>query len=253
MPESSMRVVEAEARGAAGAVAFLTRVPVGRFVALDGADVARGGAFFPLVGAGIGAAVGGVADGLAGSLTAPLAAVLGLAVGAALTGVLHLDALADTADALGATTRERALEIMRDHAVGAYGATALVLDLLAKGAALAALAASGHALRFAVCAAAVARVTPLLLGAALPYARPGAGVGRAVGGTGLVRCAAAAALAAGICAWLGALPLLGVCAGVSVLAGLAARRALGGVTGDVLGAAAEVTEVAALVVAVALA
>jgi adenosylcobinamide-GDP ribazoletransferase len=248
-----MRVVEAEVRGAAGAVAFLTRVPVGRVVSLDAEDVARGGAVFPLVGAGIGAAVGGVADGLAGSLTAPLAAVLGLAVGAALTGVLHLDALADTADALAATTRERALEIMRDHAVGAYGATALVLDILAKAAALAALAAHGHALRFAVCAAAVARVTPLLLGAALPYARPGPGLGRSAGGTGVPRCIVATALAAAVCVWLRAPWLLLACAGVALGAGVAARRWLGGITGDVLGAAAELTELAALVVAVAVA
>ena len=52
-----------ELRGLAAAVAFLTRVPVGRFVTLDAADVARGGALFPLVGAGIGAVVGGIAQG----------------------------------------------------------------------------------------------------------------------------------------------------------------------------------------------
>ena len=247
-----MQAVSAEARGVAGAIAFLTRVPVGRFVALDAADVARGGAVFPLVGAGIGAAVGGVADGLAGALTAPLGAVLGLAVGAALTGVLHLDALADTADALGAATRERALEIMRDHAIGSYGAVALVLDLAAKAAALAALARHGDALRFAVCAAAVARAAPLVLSAALPYARPGAGLGRAVGSTGWVRCAVAGALAAGFCVWLGALPLLAAAAGVVLIAGVGAQRWLGGVTGDVLGATAEVAELAALVTAVAL-
>jgi adenosylcobinamide-GDP ribazoletransferase len=109
----------AELRGLAAAIAFLTRVPVGRRIQLEAADVARGGAVFPLVGAGIGAAVGGVVQALSGPLTAPLAAVLGLAVGAVLTGALHLDALADSADALGAATRERALEIMRDHAIGA--------------------------------------------------------------------------------------------------------------------------------------
>ena len=58
-------------------------------------------------------------------------------------------------------------------------------------------------------------------------------------------------IAVGLCAWLDALPLLAAGAAVSLVAGLAARRALGGVTGDVLGAAAELTEVVALVVAVA--
>jgi len=250
MPAASAR---AELRGAAAAVAFLTRVPVGRWVTLEAGDVARGGALFPLVGAGIGAVAGGLADGLAGSLGAPLAAVLGLGAATALTGALHLDALADTADALGARSRERALEIMRDHAVGAYGVTALVLGLAAKLAALAELAARGEALRYAVCAAAAARAVPVLLSAALPYARSGGGTGRALAGAGLARCAVAALLAAAACGSLHALPLLPAGAVVALAVGLAARRWLGGVTGDVLGAAAELTEIAALAVAAALA
>src|SRR4051794_38981352 len=129
-----MQVVRNELRGAVAAVAFLTRIPVGRAVVLDAADVARGGSLFPLVGAGIGAATGGVAYALADPLTPLLAALLGLSAAAVLTGVLHLDALADAADALGATTRERALEIMRDHSIGAYGGVALVLDLGLKAA-----------------------------------------------------------------------------------------------------------------------
>src|SRR5581483_6204617 len=120
------------ARAALAAVAFLTRVPVGRVVELDGADVARGAALFPLVGA--------TAFGLARVVPSLAAAGIALAVGALLTGALHLDGLADTADSLGAHTRERALEIMRDHAIGAYGAAAVALDLLVKAAALAALA-----------------------------------------------------------------------------------------------------------------
>src|SRR5262245_19528103 len=126
------------ARGAAAAVAFLTRIPVGRRVALDGDDVARGSVLFPVVGAAIGAAVGATAAGLAHVLPALVAAGLALALGAALTGALHLDGLADTADALGA--RGRALEAMRDHATGAFGTVALVLDLLVKAGAVAALA-----------------------------------------------------------------------------------------------------------------
>jgi adenosylcobinamide-GDP ribazoletransferase len=247
-----MRVVSAEARALAGAVAFLTRVPVGRFVALDVRDVARGGALFPLVGAGVGAAMGETADALAPSLGGTLAAVLGVTVAAALTGALHLDALADAADALGARTRERALEIMRDHAIGAYGATALVLALVAKVAAVAALASNGDALRFAVCAGAAGRLAPVLLGAALPYARPGPGAGRALGGVSRNRVLVAVGIAAAFCLWLHALPLLAAAGAVALVVGLAARRALGGVTGDVLGAAAELAELAGLVVAVAL-
>jgi adenosylcobinamide-GDP ribazoletransferase len=242
----------AELRGLAAAIAFLTRVPVGRRIQLEAADVARGGAVFPLVGAGIGAAVGGVVQALSGPLTAPLAAVLGLAVGAVLTGVLHLDALADSADALGAATRERALEIMRDHAIGAYGGVALVLDLGAKTVALAVLAQRHEVLRFAVAAAAAARVAPVLLSVALPYARTGGGTGNALAGAGWIRAAIAVAIAAGLCLVLHAPLLLAVAAAVTIAVGLAARHALGGVTGDVLGAAAELVEVGALVTAVAL-
>jgi adenosylcobinamide-GDP ribazoletransferase len=173
-----------------------------------------------------------------------------------LTGVLHLDALADAADALGATTRERALEIMRDHSIGAYGGVALVLDLGVKAAALAALAGGAGVVRFAVCAGAASRVVPLALSVALPYARPGEGLGRALRTSGIARCLAAVAIAALICVGLegtdGAI-LLGVAGAVAVVAGAFAFRRLGGITGDVLGAAAELAETAALVAAVALA
>jgi adenosylcobinamide-GDP ribazoletransferase len=251
-----MQVVRNELRGAVAAVAFLTRVPVGRMVVLDASDVARGGSLFPLVGAGIGAATGGIAYALADPLTPLIAALIGLVAAAVLTGVLHLDALADTADALGARTRERALEIMRDHSIGAYGGVALVLDLGLKAAALAALAGGTGVVRFAVCAAAASRATPLVLSAALPYARPGEGLGRALRTTGIARSLAAVAMAAVICVGLegtdGAI-LLGVAGIVAAVAGLLAFRWLGGITGDILGAAAELAETAALVVAVALA
>jgi len=242
----------AEMRGFAAAVSFLTRIPVGRWIELDAGDVARGGALFPLVGAGIGTLVGGIAQAAGGSLTAPVAALLGVAAGTALTGVLHLDALADTADALGAATRERALEIMRDHTVGAFGATALVLDLGLKAAALSALVVHHDALRAAVCAAASARAVPVVLSVALPYARPAAGLGRVLGGTGRLRALVAVALAVAVCIVLHATLLLAVVAAIAIACGLAARQWLGGVTGDVLGAAAELSETGVLVAAVAL-
>jgi adenosylcobinamide-GDP ribazoletransferase len=225
-------------------------LPVGRLVTLDAADVARGGAVFPLVGAGIGTVVGGIAQGLTGSLTAPIAALLGLGAGAALTGVLHLDGLADTADAFGAATRERALEIMRDHAVGAYGTVAVVLDLGLKAAALAVLAGRHDALRYAVCATAAARAVPVGLAALVPYART-SGTGGAMQTTGLPRAAVAVAIAAALAIVLHAPIVLAAAAGAMLIVGPAARRALGGVTGDVLGAAAELCEVGALVAAVA--
>jgi adenosylcobinamide-GDP ribazoletransferase len=241
-----------ELRGVAAAVSFLTRIPVGRWLELGGADVARGAAVFPLVGLGIGAVVGGIAQGTGHALTPLLAAVLGVAAGTALTGALHLDALADAADALTAPTRERALEIMRDHAVGAYGAVALVLDLGAKTAALAALVGHHDALRAAACAAASGRAVPVALSVALPYARPAGGLGRAMEGTTRLRAAFALATAVVVCVFLHAALLLAVVAGIGLACGLAARQWLGGVTGDVLGASAELAETGALIAAVAL-
>lgn len=238
-------------RAAAAAVAFLTRVPLGRVVELDATDVARGAALFPLVGAGIGAVVGALADALAGPFSAPLAAVLAVAVGAALTGALHLDGLADAADALGATTREQALEIMRDHRIGVYGALALLFDIAVKVAAVAVLASRGDALRYCAGSACVARVAPVVLGVALPYART---VGKAgfVAAAGPLGTAVAVAAAGAASILLRAWPLALVPVGAVALLAPIALRWLGGVTGDVLGASAELTEAAALVLAVAL-
>ena len=134
----------ASVRAGAGAVSFLTRVPVGRYVDVDGADVARGAAGFPLVGAGVGALTAGVALLAAQALPAFVAAALGVATAAVVTGAMHLDALADTADALGARGRDEALAIMRDSRIGTFGAVALALDLLLKVGCVATLVDRGH-------------------------------------------------------------------------------------------------------------
>jgi adenosylcobinamide-GDP ribazoletransferase len=244
-----------ELRALAAAVTFLTRIPLGRLVVLDGADVARAGPAFPLVGGCIGAAVGAIATLLARPLSPLLAVALALGAGVLLTGALHLDALADTADALGARTRERALEIMRDHAIGAFGAAAIGLDLLLRAGAISALIADGHVLRFAIAAGALSRLTPVLLAAALPYARAGGGAGDSLTRGGRLRAgfATIVALAIAIAASGvdGAIAAACVAASALVLA-LAFRRWLGGITGDALGASVELSELLVLVVAVAL-
>lgn len=243
------------ARAAAGALAFLTRIPLGRGVSLAGGDVAAGAPFFPLVGAAVGAAVAATLVLAAGPLSALTAAALALAAGTLLTGAMHLDALADTADALGAPTRERALEIMRDHSTGANGAAAIALDLLLKAGALAELAA-GDGWRGVVAAAAFARAVPLGLAASLPYARPGAsGLGRVLTDRLTRRRAArgtvVAAAVAGLLLGSGALPLLATTAATGALLLAWFRRRYGGVTGDMLGASVELAETLALVAAAA--
>lgn len=243
-------------RALAAAVTFLTVLPVARRVALDGADVARGSVLFPVVGAGIGALGGGLAWALGGHVPPLLAAVVGVAAGAAVTGALHLDGLADCADGFGGRTIEDRLRIMRDHTIGTYGATALLLDLLVRVAALAALAGSVDALLVGAAAGGIGRAGGPILAATLPYARttPGAGEalsahpsrGRAVAATVLGAVVAFAFV--GLDAWA----VVVVTALVVPLAGRSARNRLGGVTGDVMGATAELVEIGSLTLLVAL-
>jgi adenosylcobinamide-GDP ribazoletransferase len=244
----------AQLRAAAAAVAFLTRVPVGR-LPLDAADVARGALFFPVVGAGIGAVVGLVAVALDTRLPPFAAAVLALGLGLLLTGAIHLDGLADTADALGGRSRTEALAIMRDHALGTYGAAALALDLLVKAGLLAALLAEGDALAALIVAAALSRAAALPLACALPYVRAPDSPGGVLSGRVSIRSvstavALACAVALALLGTRGAAMLGAVACGTALL-GIAYRRWLGGVTGDTLGAASELSETLALLVAAA--
>src|SRR5581483_7311918 len=105
-----MRAAE---RSLVAALAFLTRVPVGRLHEVGPDDVARGAILFPLVGAAVGAAGAGVALAARHGLSPLVAAGLGVAAVVALTGALHLDALADLSDAAGGRTPAERLEIMR--------------------------------------------------------------------------------------------------------------------------------------------
>jgi adenosylcobinamide-GDP ribazoletransferase len=239
----------------AAATGFLTRLPVGPRPAAGGDQLLRAAPLFPLVGAALGAAVGGTAVGLAVVLPATIAGALAVALELLLTGALHVDGLADSADGLAGRDRDRSLAIMRDHALGTYGAAALALDLLVKTAALGALAEDGLVLPVVV-ALSLSRTAPLLLAAALPYARAGEGTGRLLSermrprssGLGLAIAVAIALAASG----LEALVLVACVAAVSALVGALARRRLGGVTGDVMGASVELSAALPLTVAVAL-
>lgn len=237
------------------AATFLTLLPLGERPAASPDALLRSAPFFPLVGAALGLAVGAAALGLADLLPALLAGLLAVALELVLTGALHLDGLADSADGLGGADRGRSLAIMRDHALGTYGAAALALDLLVKAAALGALAEAG-ALAAVIAALALSRAAPLALARLLPYARAGAGTGRLLtmqARTAPVVAGGAIAVAlAGAVYRLDALVLLACAAAVTTAVGLLARRRLGGVTGDVMGAAVELSATCCLVLAVAL-
>ncbi len=238
------------------AIAFLTRLPVPRPRMLDARAVGRASLLFPAVGILLGAAQAAALWGLTVRLPAPLAAILAVALAAALTGALHLDGLADTADGFGGgRDREHVLAIMRDHAVGAFGATALVLVLAVKAAALVPLVSAG-AWRWVVLAPVLARWVPVALSRALPYARAGEGLGRSVtDGAGTFELVGATLLAGGAAVGLAGARGVIALAAVAVFTlghGLACRRRIGGVTGDALGAAVEIAEALGLVAGVAL-
>ncbi|HEY5318186.1 MAG TPA: adenosylcobinamide-GDP ribazoletransferase, partial [Solirubrobacteraceae bacterium] len=108
--------------GLAGAITFLTIVPVG-----GGGDVRRAAGWFPVVGAAVGALSGGVRAGLQPVLGAPAATVVAVMALVIVTGALHQDGLADAADGLGVRgDRARRLAAMRDSSIGVFGALALI-------------------------------------------------------------------------------------------------------------------------------
>jgi cobalamin 5'-phosphate synthase/cobalamin synthase len=232
------------------ALALLTRVPIRpirrRF---EASEVGRAALFFPLIGAAIGVVQLGVFRLLKPHLPSLLVAVLVVALSAWVTRGLHLDGLADFADGLGGgSTREDALRIMRDPAVGAFGVIALVLVLAVKIAAVDALP-SGEAL---VLAPALARWTAVPIGFFLPYARESQGLGAAMTSTGRFELLGSIVLAVSLSLLFPlrvALLSWAAVVLVSLLVGAMARKRLGGMTGDVLGANVELAESCALVAA----
>jgi adenosylcobinamide-GDP ribazoletransferase len=204
----------------------------------------------------VGLAAGGIAAGVlwAGARWAGplLGAVLAITALAAVTGGLHLDGLADLADGLGSRRPAAgALEIMKQSDIGPFGVVALVLTLLIQVAALDRAQALGRGEVAIVAAAVTARL------AMTAACRPGVPAARGSGLGALVAGSVRPAVLAGLVgAAVGGAAPFGVIFAVAVVAGLAAglalaavaARRLGGITGDVLGAVAEVTAAACLLV-----
>ena len=232
------------------ALAFLTRLPVRQGQVWLDADLAASVPLFPVVGALIGLA-GGLAYAVASWLGLPPwpAAALALATTIGATGALHEDGLADIADGFGGgRTRQDKLRIMRDPRIGSYGALALLLALLARAGALAALADPLAVVATLVAAGAVSRAALPAVMVSLPRARSD-GLAAQTGRPHPLRAAAAALIAV-----LTAAALLGEGAPAALLASAAgalavallARRQIGGYTGDVLGAVQQLAEVGVL-------
>ena len=234
------------------AIAFLTRLPVGRWAAFDAADVARSAGWFPIIGALLGITYGGAAVLLKGHLPTGVTAVLLVMLDAVATGALHYDGLADTADGFGGgKNSEDILRIMRDHAIGAYGGVALVVLVALKIAAYEALLRQSKWIPALILTPALGRWSILLLTATLPYARPSASVAEGMGKRPLFWGTLTIALSLGAAAQAGGMPgraLIATAMVVVVTAcfGLYCRRRIAGITGDTLGANVQLCESAAL-------
>jgi adenosylcobinamide-GDP ribazoletransferase len=246
---------------AAGVTRFFSRIPVPAANALDDPaalpDFRRAGAVAPLAGFFI-ALPGALALALLAQTSLPALAVALTALGLtmALTGALHEDGLADVVDGFfGGASAERRLEIMKDSRIGAFGALALAVTVLARASLLAALLDrhGGPAAAAAFLAIeAGSRSALVVLWSRLPPARPG-GLAAACG----MPSAKAASVAAliGLAAMLTLAPLFSLTAtatamGAAIVTGLGVARLatsrIGGQTGDVLGATQQLCGLAAL-------
>ncbi len=215
-------------------------------------------AWFPAVGALIGLLLWSTQQFLMTLLpgTPPvIAAVAVVTAGVLLTRGLHLDGLADWADAIwGGWTPQRRLEIMKDSSLGTFGTLALVLVLLARFAAISALIARGQP-AWIILACIVARTAQVELAVRFPYARPEGGTGAAFikqASREHRRTALLTTLAFTLAIGLFSLRPL-VLALIALIAarafGHSCRRNLGGITGDTLGAASELCETLVLLLA----
>jgi adenosylcobinamide-GDP ribazoletransferase len=230
------------------ALAFLTRLPV-PYRGFDDARVkAVSLAWYPLVGLLIGLLLGVLAWLLRDTPPLLTAGMVVLAW-VVLTGALHLDGLADSADAWigGMGDREKTLAIMKDPRCGPAGVVSLALVLLLKFAALASLHPAPWSELILAPLLARAGLTAFFL--TTPYVRGGGGLGAALSSAPRNACAVAIAISAGFCLlgrWHGVLALA-VAAVVFGLWRRACLKRLGGITGDTAGALAEMVEAAVLI------
>ncbi|MFZ4789699.1 MAG: adenosylcobinamide-GDP ribazoletransferase [Candidatus Competibacteraceae bacterium] len=233
------------------ALQLLTRLPVPSFsTPPQPQELGQSVLFFPVVGLLIGGLLVGVNFALR-EINPGVAAALVLTVWVLITGGLHLDGLADTADAWigGQGNRDRTLAIMKDPRSGPIALAIVALVLINKFAALQALL-TGNASAALLLAPMLGRAIIVLLLLTTPYVRP-AGLGAPYADylprrrCGLLIALMAMAMVA-IAGWIGTGVLIGLGIGVFGLRQALMQR-LGGITGDTLGAACELAETLALV------
>lgn len=237
------------------AIEFLTIVRLRRRAATL-RDVAAAQAWFPTVGLLLGGALLAFDRLASRALPEATVDVLLVVLLAALTGALHLDGLGDAADGLlGGRDRARRLAIMRDVRSGTYALVAIAAVLAMKWAGLAALprAVRFEALLLAPC---LARFAMVLTSAGWPYARPdgmGAAFHKRAWPAATIAATATALVAAVALLGAGGLLVVAFAGACALAAGTVAKRAVGGMTGDLYGATIEVSEALLLLFVAALA
>ena len=237
-------------RRALAAVGCLTILPVGSPRAVRERDLGGSWLWFPLVGLMIGAALAGVHAAASRVLPPPAVGACVLVAWILITGAIHLDGFADLCDGLyaGRTPEER-LRIMKDPHIGSMAVVGVCALLLLKFALISSLAPAvvTRALLVAPC---LGRYAMALLGTTLPYARSGSGTAAAFVRNADPRALVGAAVMAALASWwvdgMAGLGLLGASVVGTLILRAVFQRALGGVTGDALGAAGELIEILAL-------
>ncbi|MCL1981443.1 MAG: adenosylcobinamide-GDP ribazoletransferase [Proteobacteria bacterium] len=243
-------------------IQFMTRYPIPMAIDFSAVHFVRGMKWMPLVGllAAVPAAGGlALADGPLGRDVAALIAVI-LLIG--ITGGLHLDGLADTADGLFSyRSRERMLEIMRDSTLGVNGVIAVVLAILARYILLRSIAPAGIVPALLI-APVLSRMALVWHSASARYAREERGLGDFVNQTGLTQAGMATLFSLILVGTI--LLVWGIQPGmvpgltlvfhlppIALATGFAAyaSRRLGGITGDTIGASIELSELLSLFVA----
>lgn len=254
IPYAQLRFVAGDIKAALG---LLSRLPIR--VATDkaqarGADAAWA---WPIAGAilgALGALVGVILLGL--GLPAPLTAAVILAFVIIITGAMHEDGLADSADGLwGGWDKARRLEIMKDSHIGAYGVLSLGLSLMLRWGAISLLIEAGFLWIPLIVAGAISRAPlPAMMGWMTNARQAGLShdVGRPKDQTIWIALGLAAVTGVLLSGWWIFVLLLTCGGAVATCAGVA-RAKIGGQTGDILGATQQLTEITALLTLAALA
>jgi len=238
------------------AVSLSTILPLGRAAPLDDGEVARASWALPVAGLLVGL-VGAVAYAIAHRLGLPPepAAMLALMMTILVTGAIHEDGLADSADGLGGgDTRERKLDIMRDSRIGTFGACALIVSIMLRWSALQAIAdPSSVAAAFLIAHIAARAVMPAFMWLVPPARTDGLSAGAGQPNPQSAMIAAGLGI---VCLAIGFGPGKAVIALILLsMAGLlwafVATRQVGGQTGDILGALEQTSEIMILLMAAA--